>query len=377
MKKQIFILVFLVLASFANIEKSFGQLVPRVVDITCLPSDALHPIPGSPYNYIVNVPNPAGTKSYEWFVTQDKNFITAGGLTGTRDIVGAAGTHISANGAGYNNSGTGTATLSLTWNSFVHNPALPVFVVIQVKSTVAGECSPNNLKVFRIEPVNAFTLDIANIKPDKSLEGYETSTNICIAPIVSASYDVASESVVYDFGVNYLYYEVVAANFSTSWKPSLKVNLIDVKETVSAVDWFRPADLLFATPVAMTLSGTIYTSATPVLALDATGTVGAAGESIIIRVTIDHTVGLKQYLGLTNETVTIAVDGITQLALATPLGDIHSSASYGSVTRVADCGNEDLFRNDVATQVILARPDVQTATPAVPGPGNSSFLPVK
>ena len=375
MKKQIFILV---MALFAfNLSNSYGQLVPRAVDITCLPSDALHPIPGSPYNYIVDVPTPVGTKSYEWFVTQDKNFITAGGLTATRDIVGAAGSHITANGVGYNNIATGTATLSLTWNSFVYDAANPVFVVIQVKSTVAGACSPNNLKVFRIEPVNAFTLDIANIKPDKSLEAYETSTSVCIAPIVSANYDVASESVVYDFGVNYLYYEVVAANFSTSWKPSLKINAINANETVSAVEWFRPTDLLFATPGAMPLSGTIYTSATPVMALNATGTVGAAGESIIIRVTIDHTVGLKQYQGLTNETVTVAVDGITQLAFATPLGDIHSSASYGSVTRVADCGNEDLFRNDVATQIILARPDVQTATPAVPGPGNSAFLPVK
>jgi hypothetical protein len=47
------------------------------------------------------------------------------------------------------------------------------------------------------------------------------------------------------------------------------------------------------------------------------------------------------------------------------------------VGTAADCGKEDDFRNDKATQVLKARPDIQSATPANPGPGNIPFLQVK
>lgn len=378
MKKQILILALFVLALFANVTRSYGQLTgipaPRPIDITCLPNDALHPIPGNPYNYIVNVPTPAGTKEYNWIVTTDIDFIKAGVLT--TNIEAKGGAHIADHGTGYNDPVTGAATLSITWKSFVYDPANPVFVVIQVKSTVAGECNPNNLKVFRIEPVNAFTLDIANVKLDKSVAPYETNIDRCISDIVSAKYDMtAKDNVIYDFGTDYLYYVVTAANFSTSWKPSLKVTAIDPLETVTAVEWALTTDFGFTTAHAMPLSGSEYISTDPVPAASATGTVGQAGESILIRVTIDHTGTNGNYQGLTDETVTVAVDGKTQLALATPLGDVHFSKTVGAVT--TDCGIVDNYDNDIATQIIKARPDIQSVTPSVPGPGNYPFLPVK
>ena len=377
MKKQIFILV---LAIFTiNFSSAYGQVVcpaPRAVDPTCLANDALHPIAGNPYNYIISVPTPAGTKEFTWLVTQDKNFIVAPGtLTATREAVG--GNFLAATGSGYNDPATGTASLSLTWKSFTYDAANPVFVVIQVKNTdiAAGACLTNNLKVFKIQPVNAFTLDIANVGADKTtVSPYETNINRCISPIVSATYDAtAPEGVLYDFGVDYLYYVVTAANFSTSWLPSLQITAIDTKETVTAVEWFRPTDTAFATAGAMTLTGSTYTAAAPVPVLDASGTVGSAGECIVIRVTIDHTNGANQYEGLTNETNTVAVDGKTQLAATTPVGDIHFSKTVGTA---ADCGLEDGFRNDIATQILLARPDIQSTTPASTG-GNSPFLQVK
>ena len=370
MKKQIFIFV---LAIFAiSFSSAYGQIscpVPRAVDATCLPNDALHPIPGSPYNYVVNVPTPAGTKEYTWLVTQDPKFMVAPG-TLTTAVETTAGTFLAATGTGYNDPITGAATLSLTWKAFTIDVAKPVFVVIQVKNTAVGGCPSNNLKVFKILPVNAFTLDIANVGADKTtVAAYETSINRCISPVVSATYDAtAPEGVLYDYGVDYLYYVVTAANFSTSWKPSLKITVIDAKETVTAVEWFRPTDAAFATAEAMPLVAGVYTATNPVTALATSGTVGTAGECIVIRVTIDHTNGANQYQGLTDETITVAVDGKTQLA-STPVGDVHFSKTVGNA---ADCGIEDGFNNDIATQVLLARPDI--TAPTMPAPG---MLPVK
>ena len=378
MKKQFLFLMMFILVSVVSITNSFGQLtapatcpVPRTIDVTCLPNDALHPMPGTAYNYVVDIPTPAGTKAYTWFVTQEPKFIDAGVLTTTRELVG--GLHIAASGTGYNDAATGSATLSLTWKSFVPAPALPVFVVIYATNAdpAPGGCTIDNMKVFKIEPINAFTLDIANVGPAGGAPAaYETSIDRCIHNVVSATYDAtAPEGVLYDFGIDYLYFVVTAANFSTSWLPSLQVTAIDPKETVTAVEWFRTTDNAFATPEAMPLAAGAYTATNPVTVLDPSGTVGVGGECIVIRVTIDHTNGTNQYQGLTDETVTVAVDGKTQLALTTPLGDIHFSSTVGTA---ADCGKEDGFRNDVATQILKARPDI--TAPTMPAPG---LLPVK
>lgn len=372
MKKQIFLLVMALLA--LNLPNAFGQVLcpaPRAVDVTCLKNDAIHPMPGTAYDYAINVPTPTGTKAYTWFVTQDKNFIVAPG-TLTTDRETTAGSFLAATGTGYNDPATGGSTLSLTWKSFVYDAAKPVFVVIQVRSTVTGDCTPNNLKVFKIEPINAFTLDIANVGSDKTtVSAYEASINRCISDIVSAAFDAtAPEGVKYDFGVDYLYYVVTAANFSTSWRPSLQLAGLDAKETVTAVEWFRPTDTGFATPEAMPLAAGTYTATNPVLALDASGTVGVNGECIVIRVTVDHTNGTNQYEGIADETITAAVDGKTQLALASPLGDIHHSSTVPVGN--TDCGKEDGFKYDTAIQVLKARPDIQSAAPAT-----TPLLPVK
>ncbi len=360
MKKQLFILIVAIIA--ISYSTAYGQItcpVPRAIDPTCLSSDALHPIPGTSYSYQVSVPTPPGTKEYTWFVTQDKQFINAGALTLAREIAG--GTFLAATGVGYNDPATGLATLSLTWNSFVYDPANPVFVVISVKNT-AG-CTPNNLKVYKIQPVNAFTLDIANVGADRTtVSAYETPIDRCLSKVIGSVWDPVDDMVKMDFGADTLYFVVTAANYSTSWKPSLMVTAIDALETVTSVDWFRPTDAAFATPEPMPLSGAEYISTNPVLALAASGTVGVAGECIVIRVIVDHTNGLNMYEGLTDETVTVAVDGKTQLALppANQLGDLHFSKIIGTA---ADCGMEDAYRNDLASQVLKARPDVQPVTP--------------
>ncbi len=358
-----------------GLSTSYGQTVtcpvPRPVDVTCLPSDALHPVAGTPYDYTVSVPTPPGTKEYTWFVTQDPAFIAAGVLTGNRET--APGLHIAAAGAGYNNPATGAPTLSITWKSFVPDPALPVFVVINVKNTAStpDACVSQNMKVFKILPVNAFTLDIANVSVAGVAAAYDTPIDRCIHDIVTATYDAtAPEGVIYDFGIDYLYYVVTAANFTASWRPSVQLAGVDAQETITAVDWAFNTDFAFATAHPMPLAAGTYTATDPVTVVNPTGTVGQAGECILIRVTIDHTASPLQYQGLSDETITLAVDGVTELALVPPIPDVH----YSSTQPVANalCGLPDGFQFDKAVQTIKPRPDIQA--PAMPAPG---LLPVK
>lgn len=365
----------MVLALFAiGLSNTYGQVtcpIPRPVDPVCLPSDALHPIAGQPYNYTVVVPTPPGTKEYTWFVTQDPAFMAAGVLTAARETV--PGVHMAASGVGYNDPLTGLATLSITWKAFVPDPSLPVFVVISVQNTASTPdlCVSHNMKVFKILPVNAFTLDVANVNAAGVALALETAIDRCIHDIVSASYSAAApEGVLYDFGTDYLYYVVTAANFSTSWRPSVQLAGVAALETVTAVEWARPNDFAFAAPHAMPLAAGTYTSTDAVLALDATGTVGAAGECILIRVTLDHTNGANQYQGLTDEVITLAVDGITDIAAIPPTPDIHFSSTLPVVNAL--CGLADGFQFDKAVQTLKPRPDI--TAPAMPAPG---LLPVK
>jgi len=352
MKKQIFILVFVLFA--LGITTSYGQaLAPRA--ITGLTSDALHPIAGQSYTYSITVPTPAtGTKAYTWFVTQEPHFIAGGVLTPTRETAGT-GPLVQSTGVGYNDETTGTNSLSIVWKNFTYDPTKPVFVVIQVKAT--DGCATKNMKAYKIAPVNAFTLDITNLDVDGTtptsagaITGtYGDSFSKCIHDIVDAAFDATgTDGVVYNYGKDYMFFEVVAANFNTSWKPTFKISGIDANETVT-VEWAK--EKAFTTVHPVTLTAGIWSSADVYTTAAAGGLVGSTGESIYVRITLDHT---NKYQGLNPETVILAVDGTTSLDSATPVGDVA----------VAD-GKEDGYTNDIATQVLKPRPDIQAVAPAL------------
>ena len=119
--------------------------------------------------------------TYKWLVTQDKTFIDATGLVATPEVVGA--NHIFATGTGYNDVGTASSTINITWSSFTHDAANPVFLVIYVENTVT--CMTDNIEVYIIEPKHAFTLDIANIALDGSTQSATYAT--CVSPVVFCS----------------------------------------------------------------------------------------------------------------------------------------------------------------------------------------------
>lgn len=375
MKKQILFLfvifltsVTVTLAQAPNLGGAATCPTPTPVNTTCIAADALHPIPGSPYDYTVNVPTPTGTKYYDWFVTQDMNFITASSLTTAIEANNGTGAHIQATGAGYNDPGTpptpgtGTNTINITWKSFVHDPTAPVFLVIYVKNE--DGCTTDNIQVYIIEPRHAFTLDIANIGINGAAQPDLYGT--CVSPVVSAVYDPGLTQVVMDYGVNYVFFTVIAANFTESWLPSFQIGGAAIgvdSRIVTAVDWAYPAEAQSGTWHLMTgdAAGINWTTAAEDVEAQGGTTVGLAGECIVVRVTIDN----NKSETITDAVVSLAVDG----RMLNPATSDYSNAALDDI-HYADC-SIDGFTNDVISQTLTARPDVQDATP----PATDDFVP--
>ncbi len=332
MKINFFILftLFLTCATLLSAQELTGTVScpsARSISITCLSNDALHPMPGSPYTYSVNIPAINGTKTFKWIVTQEQSFLTDGILNLT-NAESAGGMHIATAGTELNSStaaGIGE-TIDITWKSFTHDPAKPVFVVIYVENS--DGCTTQNLNVFQIEPHQAFTLDIANLKVDGTVSAYGDQLESCVANIASAKYDAAAAGgIVYDYGTDYIFYVVNAAGFTGSWQPDFQ--LTGISGTQTAITEWAYAD----TP------GIWNQPSIAVNAKAVSGTVDATGECIIVRVTLKH--NAEEVLAALN--ISMAVDGTSNT-----LPDINHT----------DC-LADGFSNDVAIHILKPRPTLQ------------------
>lgn len=346
MKKQI--LLVLVAMCVMGISAVYAQFVPR--QITCLNPDALHPLPGTPYTYEVTVPTPPGVKSYLWFVTQDVNFITNGALTSNREAIGG---NILAAGSGHYNAHTVNAnSISLTWQSFVYNPANPVFVVIEV--TNAETCVTQNMKVYRIEPLHAFSLDITNVLNGVPQPGYGQNIDMCVSDIRSATYDPVNDAVIYDFGADTMYFAVVSANWSGAWQ--LRVSLAGLQPGQSAtIDWGYTLGNYNNNVVTGATADGNWASATLVTPQGGSF-VGQAGEFLYIRLILNHG---SQFENIVAHQYTLAVNG--QLHDGTGLipnyYDVHHTA--GPQNECPWMANFD----DIAYQTLKPRPDIQAVSP--------------
>ncbi len=356
MKKHILTLL---LALLVGATSAFAQLAPQPVECIDL-DDPLKPVPGNPYTYEVNVPTPPGAKTYHWFVTQDINFINAGVLTPDRETIG--GPILAAGSGHYDTPTLDASSLSLTWKSFVLNPDEYVFVVIQVTNVdPANGCETENLKVYRIEPAHAFTLDIANVGADGSIQdGYgQDALETCMSDIESATYNPVDDNVIYDFGQNTLYFAVAAANFSGQYQLGIQFDGLIDSQTAD-ISWgysFATAgDNVVETAIP---SGTPYENdaAGIVEAQDASGNVGADGETIYIMVVIYH----DNFEGIEAVDYELAVEGVLHDGTSVIPGDY------------ADIHHQSCEQNpydDIAYQTIAPRPDIQDAT----GSPSGTFL---
>lgn len=347
--------------------KSYGQTYINYVEGTsaaCTPAvalncanddDELHPIPGKTYTYGVTT-DPTTVASIHWFVTDVSPVIAAGVLTPTRDVINGdyilnAGPSLLAGSANYDDDANTTAQISIAWKSF-NATSNNVLLVAYVSG--ADGCS-DNIEVYKIEPSIGFTLDIAGLLDDGTLGDEE-----CLSPVESATYDGTAGNLATDYGENWIFFSVNAANFVHSWQPDFTTTYTGAG-TVSAVEWAYPADAL---------ANTNWNAETaPVLAQDASGAVGVDGECIVLRVRIDH--GTDELdASVAAAVLTMGVDGIMYDSenanyTNTDLADLDNGA-----TPTDPCLNNV---TDEADYTLTPRPSITTNT--VIGTGDLDFEP--
>jgi len=337
-------LILLILVTGMVATSAFAQTTGSAPQPVSCVNDPLHPIAGKPYDYSA-ILNPTGGTTY-WYATKSATFVTAGVKSAVE--IPADGVTIMSGATNYLTLGSGAAspnTTNVTWTSAglkgVDATTNPLFMVLEYK----GPTCSNNMKVYQILPKNAFTVDILNLKnTDKSPLAYGTTDTQCYADIASAKF--VSPNMVYDYGVNKMYFEVVAANFTKAFTPSFKLTGLKTGQS-ALVEW--TADKTFATGLTALGAAQAATTGTP---LNFAGQVAnttvantTLGVSVYVRVTINN--GL--YEGLTDDAIALAVEAVNDSAEP----DIDN----------ATCAAPASTYEDVATQTLNLRPTV-TSVPA-------------
>jgi len=346
MKKQILLLIMAILTAATT---AFSQALPGTlsVPLTCPANDPLNPIAGRPYDYSAII-NPTGGTSY-WYATKSTTFMTAGARVATEIL--ADGASIATGATNYRTSAvspTSPTTTNVTWTSAgldgINATTAPLFMVVEY----AGPTCANNMKVMQIIPKIAFTVDITNMLNGATPTplAYGVAESQCYADVASATWSVADGKMTYDYGVNVLYFEVIAANFTGSYKPTLKLSGLQGTQT-AAIDWgvvngtydqALVADQLHASGVITSNQFTVSTTA------PATNN----GVSIFVRVTIKN----HGWEGLGSDNISLAVEAVDGTLAANK--DVDPDC-----TTFTDYG-------DLAMQTLNLRPTVTPGTPMLP-----------
>ncbi|MCX6233722.1 MAG: hypothetical protein NT175_03215 [Bacteroidetes bacterium] len=353
MKKQF--LFILILALLAGTSQVFAQAVggspPQPINCA---GTAANPIAGVPYDYSALI-NPALGSAY-WYATNSTTFMTAGARPAGIELL-AGGTVVEA-ATNYMDLTIGDAsptTTNITWTSdglAANTPPTAtdpptLFVALEYDAPAAG-CA-NNVKVYPIRPINAFVVDIMNMTPGgtQTPSGYGVVETQCFAGVQSAVWQAAPApdgSIVYDFGTNVLYYEVIAANFTELYTPQFQISGLQGNQTAD-LDWGYTIGTYDHNVTTGSGNG-IYAS--PDVLTDLTNT--STGVSIYVRLTMHN----ANWEGLAQLPVELAVDAV-------------NSALQDDVNN-ATCLVNTPFE-DNADQTVDPRPTVTGVAP-------NTFLPV-
>ena len=349
MKKQILFLAFFVLAALFSVTNTYGQSAihhsnPRALDpSTCL-DDPLHPLAGIPYDYGVGVSPTGGT--YQWIVTDQPSFMTGGALTS--DVLTVTTDEL----LGFSNATSETSTI--TWTSKilqgrVENPAT---LFVGVKYDVTVPCSTNNFKVYPIVPFKAFTVDLLSLDPVSvtATVTYGGTTTQCYDAVQSATYNPTANVVDYNFGTNILYYEMVAANFVDNYMPSFQLSGLSGTQSAT-VEWDYTTAFGATTVNLGTKDGTGTLTFAGTTSATTTEPSTGQGVSIFVRVTISN----NSWEGIADNTITLAANGVNT--------DGENDIPNDATDTYNTCAGTATY-DDIATQVLSARPDVTTAFPA-------------
>ena len=366
---------------FAGTNKGFGQAVhysePR--PITCV-NDALHPRAGISYTYEATGVDAGG--KWHFYATKDPDFIettggtiTTGGTTvmntSTAIVVDLAGTNklVAASGD-YNiaisaTTGNTDGNVDITWSydiltktEYQGTPdptfaaAGPTFVVAYYVD--AAGCT-DNIKVWEIDPIYNFTVDVLSIEADApaTAPDYAVVAEDCFSPVESAIYNGGND-MLYNYGENYLYWEIVAANFVDNWSPTFSVTGVNAPQTLGTVEFTYA---LPATWGAATTWNTLAADGTTDITIHPDALAAdpdmSEGVSIFVRVLVDH----ATFEGLENQDITLIVDG-------QDAGDIWDINNNVATPVCENVGASD--QADTSVNRLTKRPTVTDAAMPVP-----------
>jgi hypothetical protein len=225
-------------------------------------------------------------------------------------------------------------------------------MVVEYNATATCATS-NNIKVVQITPQKAFTLDITNIAhvvapatvpTVASVQEYGDPESQCYAPVANSMWN--GTAMVNDYGVNDLYFELIAANFNTLYKPSFQLTGLKTSQTAT-ITYDAAIGGTYATPItAATLVGVTGSVLTiPAITVNTAELTTDKGIAIYIKVSIKN----NGYEGLSSDPITLAVDGVDDSGLddVTPAG--VAKAAYA----------------EFALQTLNLRPTVTALAPTV------------
>jgi hypothetical protein len=317
MKKQFLLLMVAFMASLTVAWAQPYQLSPGVTatqpiaPLTCVANaNFLHPVAGVSYTYEMTG---TGTNQWTWFATKNPAFITNGTLLQTDRLAVAAGQLVQTS-ANYGFAGA-TNSVSITWtpeilaNTLYQGPPSttvfpsPTFVV----GYATGTACADNIKVYEINPIRNFTIDIANVNPvTRATMDWDALAEQCVDKTQGATYTAGN--LLMDYGKDTLYFEVAAANFVKNFTPVFQVmgGMTDPQTAVislhASLALAEAGTLVAPTATATIPVGTPWATALPFTATDAAQV--AAGVSLFVRVIITN----STFESLLSQDFVLAVD---------------------------------------------------------------------
>nr|WP_320023636.1 hypothetical protein [uncultured Draconibacterium sp.] len=412
MKKQILILTFFVAAFFVGTSGAFAQYltVPNLDadgNVQCITPkpltnctgtiDELHPVQGVEYTY--TTVTTAVTDDVRWFVVANDSVTLAGDSLITKqnvilpptnqyiDPADGTGSYILSLGANndYNLPADGNTTpgisytgtgldhaIDITWKFF--DGYLPHQVLL-VAYVVSEDGCTDNIAVYRIIPQPSFTLDIAVLDDngDSIAAPGTTVASECVSPIEFATYNTTEDvtpgtvaGLTVDYGENWVYYVVNAANFRDSWSPRFDISYDHGRDSLSA-EWtyiqaatntassaWHSINIAAGTSPDVVVAGGGNTDGTPINAAGDGVVSATGGECIVVRIRVDHGTDFEN--ANSTNTISFAIDG----TMLNPDDTYTVDAGYDDLAD-ATCTDE-LFEDQVDYQ-ITPRPEVDEGTP--------------
>ncbi len=340
-------MMFFVLALVAGTNKVLAQPYARPYTepqpVAC-ETDPLHPTAGVPYIYEMTTNAADGT--WNWWATKNPEFIV-GGVLATDSLTVSDGDLLDASG-NYGKDGASNS-VTITWSDEILNGTefqgtpgsdpSPTFVVGYFASADATYCS-DNIKIFELNPVDAFVVDVVSLDPETFLPDatnpYTYEPEQCVDEVQQATY--SGGTILYDYGTNYLYFEFIAANFTEFWTPTFALTgLLGDQDVEYHFTYADPSTWGTTAP-----TWTVLESAVTNILVDPSVTTTEDGVSIFVRATLNN----NTYETLAAQTVTMTLDGQNSLDEWDVVNDT-----------CVDPNGPD--QDDTANQIITPRPTLE------------------